>query len=149
MADLNDAPDQIPLNPESVAKTVASLLPDKHFDLVLTHGPHGEYTRHRRHEECCRAVVRLWESGCIKTDQLWLFAYDDGRRKHLPRVSAGAHRQHLAESAWREKHRLITEVYGFAHESWEARSTLHDEGFRCFQSPDSAVEFLKSNPELR
>lgn len=147
MADLNDGPDQIPLNPESVKETVTGLLADQPFDLVLTHGPRGEYTRHRRHEECCRAVVRLWEEGRIKAAQLWLFGYEDGGRKHLPRVSAEARRHHLSESTWRKKHRLITGVYGFPPDGWEARCTPRDEGFWCFESPADAVHFLESNTE--
>jgi LmbE family N-acetylglucosaminyl deacetylase len=147
MADLNDGPDQIPLNPESVKETITGLLPDTHFDLILTHGPRGEYTRHRRHEECCRAVVRLWEEGRIKAGQLWLFAYEDGGMKHLPRVSEGARRHHLSASTWREKHRIITGVYGFSRDSWEARCTPREEGFWCFESPAAAADFMESNTE--
>ncbi|MGK0186337.1 MAG: LmbE family N-acetylglucosaminyl deacetylase [Verrucomicrobiales bacterium] len=147
MADLDDGPDQLPLEPESVKETVTNLLSDERFDLVLTHGPRGEYTRHRRHEECCRAVVELWAAGQIQAEQLWLFAYEDGGRTFLPKVSEGVHRrQHLTAGTWREKYRLITEVYGFSPESWEARTTPRSEGFWCFQSPQSAVEFLETNP---
>ncbi|MDF1811260.1 MAG: PIG-L family deacetylase [Verrucomicrobiales bacterium] len=146
MADLDDGPDQLPLDPESVRDTVASLLPERHFDIILTHGPRGEYTRHRRHEECCRAVVELWQAGRINAEQLWLFAYEDGDRKFLPRVSVGAHRRlHLTGEKWREKYHMITEVYGFSPESWEARTTPRDEGFWCFQSPQSAIEFVLTN----
>jgi LmbE family N-acetylglucosaminyl deacetylase len=150
MADLDDGPDQLPLEPESVRETVAGLLADRRFDLVLTHGPRGEYTRHRRHEECCRAVVELWEAGQIEAEQLWLFAYEDGDRTSLPRISEGAHRcLHLTGEKWRQKYRLITEVYGFSPESWEARTTPRDEGFRCFPSPRSAVDYLETNqPKL-
>jgi len=40
-----------------IQDTIFSLLPTAHFDLIVTHGPRGEYTRHRRHEETCRAVI--------------------------------------------------------------------------------------------
>src|ERR1017187_4949472 len=56
MADLDDGPDQAPLPFEHVQETTARLLAVTGYDLVLTHGPRGEYTRHQRHEECCRAV---------------------------------------------------------------------------------------------
>ena len=146
MANLDDGPEQQPLDPDSVRETVLNLLPPARFDLIITHGPRGEYTRHRRHEECCRAVAQLWRDGRIQTDHLWLFAYDDGGRKFLPRVSEGAHRHvSLTPSTYREKHRLVTETYGFQAESWEARATPRDEGFWCFQSPRSAIEFIESN----
>ena len=51
MADLDDGPDQNPLDESEVQATILSLLPPQHFDLVITHSPTGEYTRHRRHEE--------------------------------------------------------------------------------------------------
>ena len=147
MADLDDGPEQVPLAPQAVVETIQCLLPDRRFELVLTHGPRGEYTRHRRHEECCRAVVGLWQAGRIMAEQLWLFAYDDGGRAFPPRVSDGAHfQQQLAEETWLEKRRLITEVYGFPAESWEARVTPRDEGYWCFPSPASAGAFLDSNP---
>lgn len=145
MADLDDGPDQVALDPEAVRQAVLRLLPQRQFDLVFTHGPLGEYTRHRRHEECCRAVVELWESGQITTNELWLFAYEDGGRAYLPRVSEGVgQRLTLDQETWLEKHRLITGLYGFSSGSWEARTTPREEGFRRFRSPRAAVSFLES-----
>jgi LmbE family N-acetylglucosaminyl deacetylase len=77
MADLDDGPGQDPLPSGQVEETTARLLPGNSYDLVLTHGPNGEYTQHRRHAECCRAVVELWRSGGIDTKRLWMFAYED------------------------------------------------------------------------
>ena len=51
MADLDDGPDQAPLPLEQVQETTARLLAGTSYDLILTHGPQGEYTQHRRHEE--------------------------------------------------------------------------------------------------
>src|ERR1035441_4429321 len=51
MAELDDAPDQAPLPVEQVHETTTRLLPGTSYDLILTHGPKGEYTRHLRHEE--------------------------------------------------------------------------------------------------
>jgi LmbE family N-acetylglucosaminyl deacetylase len=146
MADLDDGPDQTPIDPEAVRETIRRLLPAGHFDLVLTHGPRGEYTRHRRHEECCRALVGLWQAGDIKTDELRLFAYDDGNRGHLPVVSDKAdQRVLLTEEIHREKLRFITEDYGFSPASWEARCTPRVEGFTVFRSPEAAIGFINSN----
>jgi LmbE family N-acetylglucosaminyl deacetylase len=57
MADLDDGPDQAPLPVEQVQETTARLLAGTSYNLILTHGPKGEYTRHRRHAECCRASL--------------------------------------------------------------------------------------------
>ena len=141
MADLDDEPDQAPLPIELVQETIVRLLSGNIYSLILTHGPRGEYTRHRRHEECCRSVVELWRSGSIATNRLWLFAYEDGGHAYLPRVRNDADRRDvLTENIWLEKRRLITDVYGYGPESWEARATPREEGFWCFDSADAAVK---------
>lgn len=146
MADLDDGPDQEPLDNDVLCQTVLGLLYGRRFDLVITHGPCGEYTRHRRHEECCRAIVELWENGRVDAGELWLFAYEDEGGAHLPQVMDGADlRLVLDDGVWREKRRLITELYGFAETSWESRCTPREEGFRIFRSPRDAVDFLETN----
>lgn len=140
MANLDDGPHQVPLPPELVQETTAQLLAGPSYSLILTHGPKGEYTRHRRHEECCRSVVELWRLGGIHTERLWLFAYEDGRRAYSPRVRDDADRRDmLTEDVWLEKRRLITDVYGYGPDSWEAQSTPREEGFWCFDSVQVAV----------
>lgn len=140
MADLDDGTDQSPLLIGQVEETVVRLLAGNTYDLVLTHGPNGEYTQHRRHAECCRAVVELWRSGGLSTNRLWMFAYDDGERAYLPRVRADADRRDaLPDDIWLEKRRLITSLYGFSLDSWEAQTTPRHEGFWCFDTPQAAV----------
>ena len=141
MADLDDEPDQVPLPIEQILETTARLLAGSSYSLILTHGPKGEYTRHRRHEECCRSVVELWQSGSIDTERVWLFAYEDGGRAYLPRVREDSDRRDmLTESVWLEKRRLITDVYGYGADSWEAQATPQEEGFWCFDSIEAAAE---------
>ena len=141
MADLDDGPDQAPLPIEQVQDTTARLLAGNSYHLILTHGPKGEYASHRRHAECCQTVVELWRSGGIDTKRLWLFAYEDGDRAYLPRVRDDADRRNvLTDDVWFEKRRLITDLYGFAPDSWEVRTTPREEGFWCFDSPQAAAE---------
>jgi hypothetical protein len=141
MADLDDGPDQVPLPIALVEATIVRLLADVHFDLLLTHGPEGEYTRHRRHEECSRAVVALWQSGSINTKRLWIFAYEDGGRTYLPRLRVNADRRDLLpEGIWIEKRRIMTGVYGYGEDSWETMCTPKEEGFLCFDSARDAVK---------
>ena len=141
MADLDDGPDQTPLPTGMAQATITNLLGGNSYDLLLTHGPKGEYTRHHRHEECCRSVVELWQAGSIHTKKLWLFAYEDGEHAYLPRVREDTDRRDiLTESVWLEKRRLITEVYGYEADSWEAQCTPREEGFWCIDSARAAVE---------
>ncbi len=114
MADLDDGPDQIPLPADQLQDTAARLLAGASYNLILTHGPKGEYTQHRRHVECSQSVVELWRLASIDTARLWLFAYEDGGRAYLPRVRGDADRRHvLTDDVWLEKRRLITDLYGF------------------------------------
>ncbi len=145
MGDLDDGPEQTPLPLASVQHMVAHLIPAQRFDIVLTHGPRGEYTRHLRHEECCRAVLSGWQAGHLHATELWLFAYEDGNGAYLPRPQSDSdNRLQLTEEIWREKRRMVTELYGFAPDSWEARVTPPVEAFRCFCQPSQAAQYVRA-----
>jgi hypothetical protein len=113
-----------------VEDAIMNLLPSDRFDLVLTHGPWGEYTSHKRHEEVSRAVMALRENGKLQAGEIWMFAYDDkgGKRLPQPLVDADVYVK-LPQDIWEKKCRIITEVYGFAADSFEARTTPRDEAF--------------------
>jgi LmbE family N-acetylglucosaminyl deacetylase len=143
MADLDDGPEQTPLEPGIVEATIARILPPVRFNVLLTHGLAGEYTRHRRHEELARAAVAMWQSGRLLADSLWLFAYDDDGGSRLPQPSADADmHQILSPDTWQRKFDLITGVYGFAPSSWEARATPREEAFWRFDSLEAASRRL-------
>jgi len=46
----------------------------------------------------------------------------------------------LESDVWLEKPRLITDLYGFKIDSWEAQITPREEGFWCFDSAQAAVK---------
>ena len=141
MADLDDGPDQASLPADLVRETTARLLAGASYNLILTHNPSGEYTSHRRHAECSHAVIELWRSSAIDAERLWLFAYEDGNRAYFPQVRGDADRREvLTKDVWLEKRRLITDLYGFRSDSWEARTTPREEGFWCFDSAEAAVK---------
>ncbi len=130
MGDLDDGPEQKPLRTVDVEDAIMDLLPSHRYDLVLTHSLWGEYTRHRRHEEVARAVLALRESQRISTGDIWMFAYEDGGGKYLPRSAANADVCiRLPQDIWQRKHEMITGVYGFAPDSFEAKTTPKDESF--------------------
>jgi LmbE family N-acetylglucosaminyl deacetylase len=148
MADLDDGPEQLPLARSVVRAALRSLLADQTFDLVITHSPRGEYTRHLRHEEVAAAVLELWNEGELPATQLWLFAYEDGNKSHLPRAIANADRaQDLSDDIWSQKSAIITDVYGFAKDSWEARVTPRREAFWRLTERNDALTRL--NPIAR
>ncbi len=148
IGDLDDGPEQSPLPDEQVQQLLLSVLPSERFNLLLTHSPYGEYTRHLRHEETAKAVIALWEKGQIETEELWLFAYKDNGKGGIddpPRAIKAAHLVvQLPENIWREKHDTITSIYGFSPESYEARITQRQEAFWCFRSPDELQGWLRT-----
>ena len=144
MGDLDDGPDQTPLDKKKVAKAILNLLPKQHFDLILTHSPFGEYTRHLRHEEIGKAVLELWENKQIHSKALWLFAFEDGNKKYCPKVINRADILHkLPQNIWKEKYRIITEVYGFEKTGFEAQTTPKSEAFWEFENGMAAQNWMK------
>jgi LmbE family N-acetylglucosaminyl deacetylase len=130
MGDLDDGPDQIPLPDGLVQETILGLLPRVPYDLLLTHAPEGEYTSHRRHEEAARAVRALVDRHALVVAELWQFAYEDQGGAGLPRPRPRATLDlPLIEAIWERKYALITQVYGFAPDSWEARAAPRTEAF--------------------
>jgi LmbE family N-acetylglucosaminyl deacetylase len=135
MGDLDDGPEQIPLDCHEVQCAIIELLPSNNFDLIITHGHGGEYTRHRRHEEVGEAVMALWENEKLFAQEIWRFAYDDGDGKHLPKAVKDADfKIRLPREIWQKKCDIITKIYGFDPDSFEAKTTLKQEAFWCFNS---------------
>ena len=143
LQDCDDSPEQRPLPPAEMLQVISRWAVSFTFDLVITHGPKGEYTRHRRHEEVFRAVFDLWRTGTIVSKSLWLFAYEDGHGSYLPRANRDAHRKTVLSSAiLGEKRRIIREIYGFLPDTWEARAVPSVEAFWCFSSPEEVESWM-------
>lgn len=133
MGDLDDQPNQEPQSISDVQKLILQLLPDRDYDLIITHDLFGEYTRNVRHEETARAVMDLWESQKLSARELWRFAYHDYGQGNLPRpISQADCKVVLPRWVWQKKYYLITKVYGFAPDSFEARTTPRTEAFWRF-----------------
>jgi len=143
MGDLNNGPEQKPLEEDLIENTILELLPNKPFDLIITHNPGGEYTRHLRHEETGRAIIKLWNAGKISTNELWTFAYEDGGKEYYPKpIEKAAIYRNLTKHIWLRKYNIMTETYGFDNNSWEAKTTPKAESFWQFSEPSAAIKWL-------
>ena len=112
--------------------------------MIVTHSPEGEYTKHRRHEEIGQAVLKLWVEGKLDAGEVWLFAYEDGQGAYLPRPIAASDRStKLAPWAWKKKRDIITGIYEFSTDSFEAMVTPNEEAFWCFQTRQQAQAWLR------
>ena len=144
MSDLDDGPEQKPLAEDEIQDAILQLLPQKHFDLIVSHSPAGEYTRHRRHEEIGKAVITLWYLEKISASELWVFAYEDGDKQYLPRPIKTAHiYQALPENIWQKKYGIITSTYGFETNGFEAETTPRAEAFWKFTNSMDARQWLE------
>jgi LmbE family N-acetylglucosaminyl deacetylase len=143
MGDLPDGPDQKPLDEEEIQQAILGLLPARDFDLIISHNPSGEYTRHQRHEEVSKAVITLWHAGKLSANELHTFAYEDGNKSYYPKaVGKAPVYQTLTKRIWLRKYSLITETYGFGKNSWEAETTPQAEAFWQFTDPYEAIKWL-------
>lgn len=146
MTDLDDGPEQTPLPETLVEMTLETMLANTHYDCLYTHGPRGEYTRHRRHEEVNRAITSLWLCGRIHTEQICFFAFDDAGGNHLPHARPDAHQiTHLPPTIREEKFRIIHEIYGFSSDSWEAKTTPKVEACWCFDAIPCLETWINRN----
>jgi len=144
MGNLDDGPEQSPLSDREVQNTILSLLSLEKFDLIITHGLRGEYTRHLRHEETGKAVLALGKTGELSASQIWMFSYEDGGGKYLPRPILDSDiRIRLPKETWRKKYDIITQIYGFTPESFEARTTPREEAFRVLKPGDNADKHFR------
>jgi hypothetical protein len=160
MGNLDDGPEQTPLDERKTQNTIIQLLAEDRtlgcdsshqkmvngakyrtlhttkdeFDLIMTHGLQGEYTRHLRHEETAKSVLKLWQSGQLPAKEIWMFAYEDGGRKYLPKpVDNPDILVNLPGEIWQKKYDIITQIYGFEPDSFEAKTVPRQEAFRCFK----------------
>jgi hypothetical protein len=135
MGDLDDGPEQTQLDLRKVQATILEVLPSNELEPVITHSLSGEYTRHRRHEETARAVQALQESEALSAKELWMFAYEDGGGKYLPRpIERADFKIKLPDEIWHTKYDIIRNVYGLGPDSFEAKTAPKQEAFWCFES---------------
>ena len=143
MGDLEDNSEQKPLDEKEVQEAILQILPRKHFDLIISHNPNGEYTRHIRHEEVSKAVIQLWHTGKISANDLWTFAYEDGGKEYYPRpIETATVYRILTKRIWLRKYSIITETYGFEKNSFEAKTTPRAEAFWQFTNSFDAENWL-------
>lgn len=145
IGNLDDGPGQLPIEYIKIKQLILELLPQSHYDIIITHNPKGEYTRHIRHEEIGRAIILLWFDGALSCRELLLFAYEDGDGSYLPKAIPTANIYiDLPAQLWHQKYRLITETYGFSPASWEARVTPKTEAFNKFTNSEAAMRWLSN-----
>lgn len=135
MSDLDDSPVLATLSPglDEITSRILDLVPARDFDLILTHGARGEYTRHERHEQVHRAVLDLIARREM-TGRLAFFSYEDGGRTYPPRPAQDADLLvKLTTEELEAKRRIVTDIYGFQPGSFEYSACGDVEAFKAYQ----------------
>lgn len=144
MGNLDDGPHQTPLEIKFVEENLKKLLPQESYQRIITHSPLGEYSRHRRHEEIGNAVMNLWLKRELLAQELWLFAYQEqGNQKSPKAIKTATFYSRLKPEIWHKKFTIITELYGFSRDSFEAITTPRYEAFWVFNQPTEVLEWKK------
>ncbi len=135
---ISDLDDEVlePLKIEEVSDKIKSLLPEKEYDFVFTHGENGEYG-HLRHIETHKAVKKLIENGELEGDKVYFFDYEKSEQSTLgilnlkiPKPKQNSdYETTLSEHHYLNKLKLIKEFYGFNDDSFETLSCDKKEAF--------------------
>lgn len=125
-----------PISIEEIVEKIKIYLKEKKFDYIFTHGENGEYG-HLRHIEIHLAVKKMIEKNELKCKKIFYFSYIPGEEKapHNPKIkipmpNADAEKKiKLKKPEYRNKFKLITELYGFKQNIFETLSCHKMESF--------------------
>ncbi|MFH1425693.1 MAG: PIG-L family deacetylase [archaeon] len=124
-----------PLPVKKVAEKIRENLPSKKFDYIFTHGKNGEYG-HQRHKEVHDAVSYLFSKKELVAKKVYFFSYIYGSVKwknsdlKIPVSNPNPDwRVFLDDDVLQRKIKIVTNVYGFGPESFEALACASREAF--------------------
>jgi LmbE family N-acetylglucosaminyl deacetylase len=137
---ISDLDDSCPLKTIDVAAEIGgritSLLGHLFWDILLTHGPNGEYG-HVRHQQTHQEVVRLVRAGTLKCNQFLCFAYDCQAETGQCRPASWADLKiELSTQQLEEKKRIIRSGYGYEAHSFECTACISPEAFKNRNIPE-------------
>lgn len=115
-----------------IKKRVNKLLQNKEFDYIFTHGSSGEYG-HFRHIGVHRATKQLLKQKKLSYQQVFYFSYqgenkgDNSQAKND--FKKAKYILKLTSKEFKQKQKIIRELYGFSKSSFEYLSCLKNETF--------------------
>jgi len=146
MGDLDDGPEQNPLDEKMLENEIMQLLPPAHFDIIITHNPMGKNAKNVRHNELSKATIKLWGSGRITANELWTFAYENDSAENYPKpIENASIYKTLTNRIWLRKQSILKETYSLQKKNPEALNALNAEAFWRFTDPEEAKRWIKKN----
>ncbi|MDD3320765.1 MAG: hypothetical protein PHS59_04910 [Paludibacter sp.] len=111
-------------------RTIIQLLPNTHFDIIISHNSFGENTENKIQESVNESIIKLMHEEYISADELWTFASEDGDMKYYPNSTEQPEvLQRLSKRVWAQKNKIMTRIFGFNENSKEARNVPLTEAF--------------------
>ena len=130
ISDLDDSSPWQQIDPHSeIGGRVLEHFGNREWDLVLTHGPNGEYG-HERHRQTHQAVAALVEGGELRTERLWTFAYEAASPAGDCHPAPWADfTVDLSPEEFAEKKHIVRDEYGYPEDGFEVRACISPEAF--------------------
>ena len=95
---------------------------------MFTHNANGEYG-HPRHKGAYQAIKEMIKDGELSADKVFFFAYDPVG-KHKVKVGKNADTNlKLTSDEFKEKKRIVAEMYGYPHDGIDVGYCTDVEGF--------------------
>lgn len=117
----------IPLPEKIFIELIEKNINKKNFDFIFTHGENGEYG-HRRHKELHEAVVSMLQKNKLKCSDAYCFAYE--KNDEYIKIVNPDLIINLTDDEYKDKLKIIQEIYGFGSDSFECRSCERRESFK-------------------
>ncbi|NDP21229.1 MAG: hypothetical protein GZ091_09130 [Paludibacter sp.] len=144
MGNLEEITDSNPTKELELDRNIVQLLPNTHFDIIITHNSFEENPDNHEHEAVNKAVIRLWQDGIIAADELWTFANIEGNMKYYPKsLEQPEVLEQLSKHVWSRKYNIITRIFGFKEKSWEAITTPLTESFWKYKNTNAQKKPVK------
>lgn len=134
MGNLDEIGEKKSINEKQLERSIIQLLPDTHFDIIITHNSFGEKPDNQQHEAVNKSVIKLWQDGFITADELWTFAYENGNVKYYPNsIDQPEVQEQLSKQVWSRKYKIITRIFGHNEKSLKAAIATSTEAFWKFK----------------
>ena len=116
-----------PIPVDKIIKKIKSLIKQKNYDHIFTHGEKGEYG-HIRHIETHNAVKKMLDQQNLSCKKVFYFAYKKNRNAIVANRAADTFIKLKFDYSSMKK-KLIRGVYGFDEGSFEDKACKDKEAF--------------------
>ncbi len=101
---------------------------EKEYDIIFTHGKNGEYG-HPRHVLVNKAMNKMFDKDLLKAKEIYYFDYKKKSKMAVANKNADKFIK-INNALLKMKKKIITKLYGFQENSFEALCSKDEEAFK-------------------